>query len=734
MLVTLPKPMVLLRGLSVALLLVPAIQAADTPLQIGVAQVDITPDYPIRLSGFGGRRAESDGVTMKIWAKALAFDGGQNGPAILITVDNLGVPDYLVRQVAEELGKRVGLRRERLTITATHTHTAPMLRDVCPTLFGVPIPSDHQEHIKRYTGELSEKLVRLSERAVQDLQPSRMGWGVGKVGFARNRRTAGGPVDHDLPVLVVQDLRGKERAIYFSYACHCVTLSHNKISGDWAGYAQDQVQRDHPGAVALASVGCGADSDPDSGVRGDKVEIAAQQGEQIASEIKRLLSAQLAWVTNAPITRLTRIELPLDELPTRAQWEERAKLTDAVGYHARVQLARLDRGEPLQTKIDYPVQTWAFGHQLALVFLAGEVVVDYSRRLKRELDNTRLWVNGYANDAPCYIPSERVLKEGGYEGGAAMIYYDRPTRFKAGLEDKIIGVVHEHLAPTFKARDATANSGNHAPEAPSVSSLVQQILDDTKPAAEREALIHAQTSLAGALIAEMAQGLKPGDLEEYRRIPWIWRVAIRAGQQNQTEQLLPILEAALPKSEEPLRDWQAVVLGGGIINGLSQLNLWPGDRLREILDGKSDLNKRWQRALELAAVMADDPDVPAGTRYDALRLLGVEPWEKRGEQLAGYLDRRANEELQMGAISGLSDMKSPQVPAALLSGIAHYSLPNRQLALEALLRDDTRIAALLEAVAAGRVSPPQLGEKRTQTLKTAANPQLRERAQKLLAK
>ena len=734
MIATFQKTKALLGRLCLALLLVPAMQAADSALKIGVAQVDITPDYPIRLSGFGGRRAESEGVTMKIWAKALAFEGGQNGPAILITIDNLGVPDYLVREVAEELKKKVGLQRERLTVTATHTHTAPMLKDVCPTLFGVPIPPDHQDHISRYTRELSEKLVQVGERAVQDLQPSRMGWAVGKVGFAKNRRTAGGPVDHDLPVLVIQDLNGKERAIYFSYACHCVTLSHNKISGDWAGYAQDQLQKDHPGVVALASVGCGADSDPDSGVRGDKVEIAAQQGEQIANEIKRLLQANLAWLTNAPMTRLSRIELPLDELPARAQWEERAKLNDAVGYHARVQLARLDRGEPLQTKIDYPIQTWAFGNQLALVFLAGEVVVDYSHRLKRELDRTRLWVTGYANDAPCYIPSERVLKEGGYEGGAAMIYYDRPTRFKPGLEDRIMAVVHEHLGGGFRATDRPADSAHPAPEAPSLPILVKQVLDESKPAAEREALIHAQTNLAAALISEMARDLKPGDPEEYGRIPWIWRVAIRAGKQNQAEELLPILDASLPKPEEPLRDWQAVVLGGGIINGLSQLNLWPGDRLQEILGGNGDLTKRWKRALELAATMADDPDVPSGTRYDALRMLGVQTWEKRGDQLAGYLDRRANEELQMGAISGLADMKSPKVPAALLSGIAHYSLPNRQLALDALLRDDTRVAALLDAVAAGRVSLAQLGEKRAQTLKTSTNPKLRERAEKLLAK
>src|SRR5205807_9865789 len=104
----------------------------------------------------------------------------------------------------------------------------------------------------------------------------------------------------------------------------------------------------------------------------------------------------------------------------------------------------------LQTQVPYSVQTWRLGDRLAMIFLPGEVVVDYSLRLKRELDPGRLWINAYANDAPCYIPSERILKEGGYEGGDAMIYYDRPTRFRPGLEQRIVDAVRGQLLASFK--------------------------------------------------------------------------------------------------------------------------------------------------------------------------------------------------------------------------------------------------------------------------------------------
>ena len=427
-----------------------SIQCATAELRVGVARIDITPDYAVRLSGFGFRRAESEGVTQRIWAKAIAFADEQNGPAILITTDNLGVPDEITEQVAKRLAQPIGLRRERLTITASHTHTAPMLHGVAPTLFGMAIPDEHQTNIDRYTREFIDALEKVALAAVKAIRPAKVEWGIGRVGFAKNRRTPGGPVDHDLPLLVVRGEDGMLRAVWFSYACHCVTLSDNKLSGDWAGFAQSEIERDFPDAIALMSTGCGADANPESGVAGDKANVATAQGRQLADEVKRMLETKLTPITAAPAMKLARIDLAFDTPRTRAEWEERVTKGGAIGHHARVNLARLDRGETLPTKISYPIQSWLFGEQLAAVFLPGEVVVDYSLRLKREFDRTRLAIIAYANDAPCYIPSERVLKEGGYEGADAMIYYDRPNKFAPGVEQQIIDVVHEQLPASYK--------------------------------------------------------------------------------------------------------------------------------------------------------------------------------------------------------------------------------------------------------------------------------------------
>ena len=71
----------------------------------------------------------------------------------------------------------------------------------------------------------------------------------------------------------------------------------------------------------------------------------------------------------------------------------------------------------MPSSVPYPILVWRFGPDLTLVALSGEVCVDYALRLKRELGPERTWVAGYANQVPCYIPSDRVLAEGGYEAG-----------------------------------------------------------------------------------------------------------------------------------------------------------------------------------------------------------------------------------------------------------------------------------------------------------------------------
>ena len=424
--------------------------AADVNRLVGVSQIDITPDYPVRLTGYGSRREEASKVEQRLRAKALAFGSDAEGPAVLVTVDNLGVPASMRTEVLRRVATQSKLQSERFTISSSHTHCAPMLLGLAPNIFSMDIPAEHLPAIERYTRELTDKLEQVILAALANRKPARLHWGIGKVGFAANRRSFPiKPVDHDLPVLRITNPNGAVRGILTGYACHCTTLSSNFFHADWAGSAQLALEREFPGAIALTAIGCGADQNP---APRSTLELVTQHGEALAKEAKRLVNEKLTPVNGALVCRTKNIELAYAKLPTREEWQAIADGKSGGVYHAKKNLARLDRGEKLPTKLPYLVQTWSFGNELAMVFLPGEVVVDYSLRLKHEFDRTRLWVNGYSNDVPCYIPSKRVLDEGGYEGGGAMIYFDRPTKFAGDVEDRIIKAVHELMPKGFLAK------------------------------------------------------------------------------------------------------------------------------------------------------------------------------------------------------------------------------------------------------------------------------------------
>lgn len=414
---------------------------------VGAARINITPGYPVRLTGYGGRRTVFEGVEQPIWAKALAIGSDAEEPAVLVTVDNCGVPASLREAVLNRLRGKTRLANERFAICSSHTHCAPAVVGFAPNIFSMDIPAEDQKGIERYTADLINHLEKVVLDALAARRPATLGWSVGKVGFAMNRRLPllqgyqnspypQGPTDHALPVLRATDISGKVIAIFTSYACHCTTIGFNRVHGDWAGCAQEFLERDQPGAVVLTALGCGADQNPYP--RGT-YELARQHGRELAGEVGRLLTAPFTPLPGKLDCRTENLELPFDTLPTRAEWEEKARSKSAnTAYHARKNLDRLNRGETIPTHLPYMVQTWSFGPDLLMVFLPGEVVVDYSLRLKSELDRSRIWVNAYANDVPCYIPSRRVVEEGGYEGASAMLFYDRPTRFRDDVEDIII--------------------------------------------------------------------------------------------------------------------------------------------------------------------------------------------------------------------------------------------------------------------------------------------------------
>jgi len=309
---------------------------------------------------------------------------------------------------------------------------------------------------------LTDKIVKTISDALGQMQPAQLDWGGGKVYFAYNRRLKtetgfqnaqnfNGPSDRALPVLRVRSADGKKLiATHVSYACHCTTLGINEIHGDWAGCAQSDLQKAYPGAIALTAIGCGADQNPQPR---REIILAEQHGAALALEAGRIMQGKLRPV-RGPVTASTdKTLLPFEGGRTREDWVKRSQDSNrAVAYHAAHFLKSLDSGGTVPTSIDYLVQVWRIGDDLCMINLPGEVVVDYGLRLKTKLDRRRTWVNSYTNDVPCYIPSQRVWEEGGYEADSSMTYYGRPTRFASGIEKIIFDWLEPLLPAAFKQR------------------------------------------------------------------------------------------------------------------------------------------------------------------------------------------------------------------------------------------------------------------------------------------
>ncbi len=418
-----------------------------------MARTLITPREPIWLGGYAARTKPSEGVLMDIWAKALALEDGAGAISVLVSAEILGFTREMSEEIARRAAERYRLPRERLILSATHTHSAPVTGGLLEPAY--PLDAAQKETIRRYTAWLIDEIVELVGRAIGDLAPARLFFEQGLAGFAVNRRRVGarrrpGPVDQDVPVLAVRTPEGRLRAVVFGYACHTTVLADYLINGDYAGFAQEALEKGYPGATAIFVLNAAADANP---LPRRSVELARMYGQILAAAVREVLDGKMKPVEGPLGAALEYVDLPFQDPPSRSQLTAQLEHTDAMHRrHAQMMLAILDREGRLPDRYPYPVQVWQFGPSLTLIVLAGEVVVDYALRFKSRYGWDDTWVAAYANDVFAYIPSLRVLKEGGYEGGGAMIAYGQPAPFRESVEELIAGKVDELVGRLRGAR------------------------------------------------------------------------------------------------------------------------------------------------------------------------------------------------------------------------------------------------------------------------------------------
>jgi hypothetical protein len=429
----------------------------DAPWRAGASKIAITPSQPCWLSGYSSRDRPPDGKVHDLYAKALAIQGDEPTRFVLVTCDLGSMDPAITRRVRQAATKRWKLPPESVVLNVSHTHCAPEIAAERPIFHN--LAAEEEAKLARYIAtELEPRLVQVIGAALVDLKPARLSVSRAEAHFGKSRRfpSAGGIVnqrydegitDDEVPVLRVTGLDGQLRAIVFGYACHNTTLSFYKYSGDYAGFAQHYVEAAHPGTVAMFAMGCGGDQNPypRHGPRG--LEYAQQHGRDLADAVQRALDAEPRAVEGPLRVAQLDVTLELEPLPELTQLRSDAEGPEGHPRRkAHYLLEGLEQEGEISLTQNCPLQAAALGDDLLWVFISGETVVDYALMTKKEHQGPFVWVSGYSNDVFAYLPSLRVLREGGYEGRTGIVHQLTPTPFAPSVEDRVMGGIRRLVA------------------------------------------------------------------------------------------------------------------------------------------------------------------------------------------------------------------------------------------------------------------------------------------------
>jgi hypothetical protein len=294
------------------------------------------------MAGFASRTHPADGTLHDLWLKVLVLETPEGRRGVIVTSDIEGYPKAMYEHVCRELNRQCQLQRSELMLTCSHTHSAPVLWQCEPDCY--PLDQQQEAVIKECSLALEKTIVATAVEALARLSPATLGAVETKVGFAVNRRNnraadvaemlrrgdrPKGPSDHTVPMLVVRTPGGDLRAAVFGHSCHATALSLYQWSGDYPGFTQLALEREHPHLQAMFYQACGGDQ---NALPRGSVELCRKYGEELAAAVSRALAGPVRPVAPRLATAMEFIDLPIKPLPAKTELEAIAR---GNGYCAR---------------------------------------------------------------------------------------------------------------------------------------------------------------------------------------------------------------------------------------------------------------------------------------------------------------------------------------------------------------------------------------------------------------
>ena len=412
--------------------------------KIGIASIDITPQQPVWLTGYGNRDHKSEGVYQSLIAGAISI-AGETDEVLILTADLIGYDLAYAAAAKNRIAESTGLLPGQVVLTATHTHCAPFF-------YPMAMPGEVE---KGYAEFLLKQLVHVAVAAKNQQTEGAVEFSRGRSEFGVSRRLPDGkggvlfapnpegPMDRDLDTLWFSNAAGELIGSLTIFGCHPTSRGGYLIGGDYPGFLCRALS-EHTGAPSFFSTGCAGNIRPwfkgkNEGFNTPSLEELELASQRIAAEVME--SRQDTVSVNAEGLSITSEfhHLPYAELPDDATFRDKAENhTNPFIKHWASEMLKLSKAGGLPHSCPQELQVLQFNEEIRAIFLGGEVLAEIGLHIKSALQPATTLTIAYSNGLIAYVPSKETYDLGGYEVDGSHFYFLRPAPFAKGIEDLIV--------------------------------------------------------------------------------------------------------------------------------------------------------------------------------------------------------------------------------------------------------------------------------------------------------
>ena len=419
-------------------------------MRFGVAKEIITPDKPMCMIGYAEYyKKHYQAIHDDLYVRCMLLDDG-NTKALILAYDLLFHDLSLTDKLREYAHEAFGLDPASVILSYTHTH------------YGVAVKGYATELAEDdYESFLLEQSKRCIRKAFINSFEGTLDYGTVRADENINRRklidgeyimapNLEGAADKELSVLLVRDMKENVRIVAANYSCHPNVLRDvMELSGEYPGRLCQLLECEYYGAQAIFLQGCGADS---------RAKITAEYDHFMGrtngdvDDMARSLAAKIIRAERRSDTFLPQnvdlrtasfaIPCPLDVMP-RSFYEDDFNANPFEALRACAQFV-INNYDQLPAECMLHGGVWQITEELLLIYLGGEICYPTKQMLQKAFPDKKIFFLGYT-DSTAYVPSDKIISEGGYEHEGSIVEYRLKGTFAPGIDKLVVDAIKEAM-------------------------------------------------------------------------------------------------------------------------------------------------------------------------------------------------------------------------------------------------------------------------------------------------